>query len=59
MLFVPLRACVTLMPRSVDFVYIDARHDYKGAMEDIKAWWPKLKKGGLLSGHDFLGEQVE
>jgi hypothetical protein len=38
---------------SVDFVYVDARHDYKGAKEDIQNWWPKIKIGGILAGHDF------
>ena len=39
---------------SVDFVYIDARHDYCGAFEDLVAWWPKLRKGGLFAGHDYF-----
>ena len=39
---------------SVDFIYVDARHDYCGVMEDIKTWWPKLKVGGVMAGHDYL-----
>ena len=38
---------------SVDFVYVDARHDYCGATEDIELYWPKLKAGGLMTGHDY------
>lgn len=39
---------------SVDFVYVDARHDYCGVMEDITAWYPKLRTGGIMAGHDYL-----
>lgn len=38
---------------SLDFVYLDARHDKDGIAEDIEAWWPKVKKGGILAGHDY------
>ena len=38
----------------LDFLYLDARHDYCGCLEDIVAWWPLLKPGGLMSGHDFM-----
>lgn len=38
----------------LDFVYIDARHSYEGCKEDITYWWPKLKKGGVFAGHDYL-----
>ena len=41
-------------PASVDVVYLDARHEYEGVMEDINAWWPVLRWGGLLAGHDFV-----
>jgi hypothetical protein len=36
---------------SIDFVYIDARHDYCGVTEDLKAYWSKVKKNGIMSGH--------
>ena len=39
---------------SLDFVYIDARHDYCGCMQDLETYWPKLRSGGLMSGHDFV-----
>jgi len=37
-----------------DVVYVDARHNYKGAMEDMVLWWPKVRKGGVLAGHDYM-----
>lgn len=39
--------------KSLDFVFIDADHTYKAVTEDIKAWLPKVKPGGLLAGHDY------
>jgi len=38
---------------SLDFVFIDAQHDYKSVRDDILAWRPKVKPGGLLCGHDY------
>jgi predicted O-methyltransferase YrrM len=37
---------------SLDFVYIDGNHDYKYVEEDIRIWYPKVKKGGYLCGDD-------
>jgi len=34
-------------------VYIDGRHDYDSAMNDIVSWSKKVKDGGIISGHDF------
>lgn len=39
---------------SLDFAYIDANHAYDFVKQDIELWWPKVKKGGWLCGHDFL-----
>jgi predicted O-methyltransferase YrrM len=39
---------------SLDYVFIDAAHDYKSVKKDITAWLPKVKKGGILSGDDYL-----
>ena len=36
-----------------DFVYIDGDHTYKSASQDIKEWWQKVRKGGILAGHDY------
>jgi hypothetical protein len=33
--------------------FIDAAHSYVGVMRDIKAWYPKVKKGGWICGHDI------
>lgn len=38
----------------LDFVYIDANHSYQATMDDLNAWYPKVRIGGLIAGHDFL-----
>jgi hypothetical protein len=42
-----------------DYIYVDARHDYKGALLDIVQWWPKLKVGGIMAGHDYMTQKDE
>ena len=44
---------------SLDFVYIDGQHHYEAVRDDINAWLPKLKPGGLLCGHDYLDGFVD
>jgi hypothetical protein len=39
--------------KSLDFVFVDANHRYECAIADINAWWPKIRLGGLISGHDY------
>jgi len=38
---------------SLDFVFIDASHKYEDVVNDLKAWYPKVKKGGVFAGHDY------
>jgi hypothetical protein len=53
-------AALDVANNSLDFVYLDARHDFKGVLSDIKAWWPKLRISGVFAGHDFWdGETPE
>lgn len=49
-------ASKTFNDSSLDFVYIDANHSYESVLEDITAWYPKVKKGGVIGGHDFSGK---
>ena len=37
-----------------DFVYVDARHDRLGVTVDLDDWWPKVRRNGLMCGHDFV-----
>lgn len=39
---------------SLDFIFIDANHAYDFVVEDLNLWFPKLKKGGVFSGHDYI-----
>jgi len=39
---------------SLDFAYIDANHAYDFVVQDIKLWYPKIKPGGYLLGHDYI-----
>ena len=39
---------------SLDFVYIDANHALPFVIADLHAWSPKVRAGGIISGHDFL-----
>lgn len=41
---------------SLDFVYLDGDHYRPGIDGDLEAWWPKVKPGGVLAGHDLTGE---
>lgn len=38
---------------SVDAIFIDAGHSYEAVISDIKAWFPKMKKDCIVSGHDY------
>lgn len=38
---------------SLDFVFIDGSHEYEDIKDDIISWLPKVKRGGILAGHDY------
>jgi hypothetical protein len=37
----------------MSLVFLDGRHDLEGVRTDIDSWWPRVREGGWLSGHDF------
>ena len=37
----------------LDLVFIDGDHSYEHVKQDIELWLPKLRKGGILAGHDY------
>ena len=48
-----LQAATRVEDGSLDFVFIDAEHTYEAVLADIAAWRPKVRSGGLLTGHDY------
>jgi hypothetical protein len=38
----------------LDFVYLDGRHQTDSMAQDLSLWWPKLRSGGILAGHDIV-----
>jgi len=47
-------AAATYPDQSLDFVFLDAAHDYESVKADIAAWLPKVKPSGILAGHDYM-----
>lgn len=62
----PLRDKVTIMIKDsieaskefedgfFDYVYIDGNHSFRAVLKDLIAWYPKVRKGGFLAGHDYM-----
>lgn len=48
-----LDAAKLIADGSLDFVYIDAAHDYDNVKADLEAWTPKVRQGGIVAGHDY------
>ena len=56
--YIPLRMTTSeasnhFVDGTVDIVFIDAEHSYEGVKNDILKWEPKVRKGGIISGHDY------
>lgn len=43
---------VHVADESLDFIHIDCCHAYECVKQDLAAWMPKVKVGGIISGHD-------
>ena len=39
--------------RSLDVVFIDGDHSYEALLLDLAGWYPKVKQGGIIAGHDY------
>ena len=48
-----MEALADFEDESLDFVYIDGNHSFKTVAEDICEWSRKVRKGGVVSGHDY------
>lgn len=49
-------AARTIDDETCNLVFIDAAHDYASVAADLRAWWPKVKRGGVFAGHDYPPE---
>ena len=49
-----LEAASTFDSESLDFVFLDAAHDFLSVAADIEAWLPKVRPTGILGGHDYV-----
>ncbi len=38
---------------SLDFVFVVGSHTLELVTKDLESWWPKIKRGGLITGHDY------
>merc|ERR1712183_877679 len=47
-----LQAFKLFADASIDLVFIDGMHDDNVGF-DLAAWIPKVREGGIVSGHDF------
>jgi len=53
-----LEAAQHIENNSLNFVYLDGSHKYEDVVNDIITWIPKIKKGGILAGHDIMWRDV-
>jgi predicted O-methyltransferase YrrM len=47
-----VEAAKQLADDSFDFIFIDADHSMRAILQDLDSYWPKLKSGGIMAGHD-------
>lgn len=54
-----LEAAKIIDNNSLDFIFVDADHNYEGVYNDIKSWLPKIKDDGWILGHDINWPSVK
>jgi hypothetical protein len=47
-------AVMLFRDESLDFCYLDADHRYEAVRSDLIHWFPKIKSGGIIGGHDYI-----
>ena len=52
-----IEAAKTIKDGILDFVFIDGNHAYQYVKEDICAWTPKVRIGGIICGDDYRQKQ--
>lgn len=50
---------VDYVPSDLDFVYIDGDHRYDAVHDDCENWYPKVRIGGIMGGHDYISSRPE
>lgn len=50
---VSMEAVLDFKRASLDFVFIDGNHNYEYVLEDITEWSKKVRKNGIVAGHDY------
>lgn len=53
------REAVDLVPREIDFLWIDGSHDYEDVRKDFDLYFPKLKPGSWVAMHDYKWQGVK
>jgi len=51
--FLVSRTADAIWVGSIDFLFVDADHEYVSVKQDLAVWWPRLRSGGLLAGDDY------
>lgn len=52
-LLISVSAAKCVRDETLDYAFIDAGHGYDDVRQDIAAWSPKVRHGGILAGHDY------